>query len=728
MHSTEFRLAATRRGARVINLIAVVNCLFCCLPVIAQPPAAGNPTAAEPKQDEKKVSPLGVRQQQVERMMEELEAKFQNLAQTLQKTEPDRAAKLIAALQESRKLGIEQRMARIVGMLDTARLDTATDEQKLVVDDLKKLIELLLDEASDKDRAMDEAERLQKWKEEIKKLIAEQQPQKRESEKIAKKDDTLKNLDAQIADLKDLISKEQKVIESTESARKEGVQKFGPVADEQAKVREGTQKLKEQLSKEGKEAKAADAKAANTPEGEKKPGEGQPKEGQPKEGEAKGREPKEGQPKEGEAKGGEGKAGEPKEGEPKPGESKPSESKGGEGKSGDGKSGSESSGEKSGGAPKPSEEESAKSPEAGEAPLKKAVENQRKAEDELQEGKGKAATKSEQAALEEMKNALAELTQERNRIASLPKEAFQKMADKQEKTTAKTDKLLEEMQKAPAGKGEEGSEGGKKPGQKSVASAQKSMQGASGDLRKEDPAEAARRQRDAVKELEQALKEIEEKLAQLREETQLERLARLEARFREMLTRQQKVTVETIAMHKRRDQGGELKRADRLALGKLSAEELAIGEEAQKALVIILEDGTSVVFPEIVEQLRDDLRQTGKWLGETRTDELATGLQGEIETTLKELIEALEKARQPKPPNPGGQGGGGGGQPPLLPNSAELKLLRASQLRINRRTDTVGKSAGEGKTLDNAQIGELKTLSDRQRQIGEMTDRILNRE
>ncbi len=686
-------------------------------------PAPTNPPAAEakpePKPDEKKVSPLGVRQQQVERMMEELEAKFQNLAQTLQKTEPDRAAKLIAALQESRKLGIEQRMARIVGMLDTARLDTANDEQKLVVDDLKKLIELLLDEASDKDRAMDEAERLQKWKEEIKKLIAEQQPQKRESEKIAKKDDTLKNLDAQIADLKDLISKEQKVIEATESARKEGVQKFGPVADEQAKVREGTQKLKEQLSKEGKEAKAADAKAANTPEGEKKPGEGQPKEG-----EAKGGEPKEGQPKEGAAKGGDGKSGERKEGEPKPGESK-----GGEGKSGDGKSGGESSGEKSGGAPKPSEEESAKSPEAGEAPLKKAVENQRKAEDELQEGKGKAATKSEQAALEEMKNALAELTQERNRIASLPKEAFQKMADKQEKTTAKTDKLLEEMQKAPAGKGEEGSEGGKKPGQKSVASAQKSMQGASGDLRKEDPAEAARRQRDAVKELEQALKEIEEKLAQLREETQLERLARLEARFREMLTRQQKVTVETVAMHKRRDQGGELKRADRLALGKLSAEELAIGEEAQKALVIILEDGTSVVFPEIVEQLRDDLRQTGKWLGETRTDELATGLQGEIETTLKELIEALEKARQPKPPNPSGQGGGGGGgQPPLLPNSAELKLLRASQLRINRRTDTVGKSAGEGKTLDGAQIGELKTLSDRQRQIGEMTDRILNRE
>jgi DNA repair exonuclease SbcCD ATPase subunit len=674
-------------------------------PAPTNPPTIGE--KAETKQDNKQISALGVRQQQVERMMEELEAKFQNLAQTLQKTEPDRAAKLIAALQESRKLGIEQRMARIVGMLDTARLDTATDEQKLVVDDLKKLIELLLDEASDKDRALDEAERLQKWKEEIKKLIAEQQLQKRESEKIAKKDDTLNGLDAQIAELKNLIAKEQKVIEATEAARKEGVQKFGSVADEQAKVREATQKLKDQLAKEGKEAKSAETKAANSPDGENQAGDAKPADGQSKEGEKKD---------------GSGKASERKEGAGKGSESK-------DGKPGQSGEGEASSGEKSGGESKPGEEESDKPPEAGEAPLKKAIENQRKAEDELQEGKGKAASKSEEAALEEMKNALAELTQERNRIASLPKEAFQKMADKQEKTTAKTDKLLEEMQKAPAGKGEEGgAEGGKKPGQNRVANAQKSMQGASGDLRKEDPAEAARRQRDAVKELEQALKEIEEKLAQLREETQVERLARLEARFREMLTRQQKVTVETVAMNKRRDQNGELKRADRLALAKLSAEELAISEEAQKALVIILDDGTSVVFPEIVEQLRDDLRQTGKWLGEARTDELATGLQDEIETTLKELIEALEKARQPKPPNPGGQGGGGGGQPPLLPNSAELKLLRASQLRINRRTETVGKVAGAGKTLDNAQIGELKTLSDRQRQIGEMTDRILNRE
>lgn len=681
---------AVRFAAALLSALLGVL-LLSSAPSWAQPAAQRE----EKTPDERKASPLGVRQQQVERMMEELEAKFQNLAQTLQKTEPDRAAKLIAALQESRKLGIEQRMARIVGLLDQARLDSATQEQKLVVDDLKRLIELLLDESTDKDRALDEAERLQKWKEEIRNLIAEQQPQRRESEKLARKDETLNNLDGQIEQLKELIARQQKVIESTENARKEGVRKLAAVADQQAEVREATKKLQDAIGKNAHPQEPASPTEEKTPPGD--PSSIDPKApAQP-------------------TPGGEG---EPKEGEPK----------GGEGAGGDKAEGASGGGQPGESSPKPSAEPPPRPPEVGESPLGRAVENQRKAEEELIEGRGKAASKAEEAALEEMKNALADLAKERARIASLPKEAFEKMADVQDRTMAKAAKLAEEMKNAPSS---EGSEGGAKPGQSRVQNAQKAMQNASGDLRKEDPTEAARRQRDAIKELEQALQEIEERLSQLREETQIERLARLEARFREMLARQQKVTAETAAMQKRRAQeGGDLKRADRLALGKLGAEEVAIAEEAQKALTIIVDDGTSVVFPEIVTQLRDDLRQTGKLLTETRTDGLTIGLQEEIETTLKELIEALEKARQPKQPNQNSQqqGGGGGGPPPLLPNSAELKLLRASQLRINRRTETVGKVAGDGKSLDEAQISELKTLSERQRQIGEMTERILNRE
>src|SRR5207253_8802932 len=103
----------------------------------------------------------------------------------------------------------------------------------------------------------------------------------------------------------------------------------------------------------------------------------------------------------------------------------------------------------------------------------------------------------------------------------------------------------------------------------------------------------------SIKEVEKALREIEDRLAQLREETQLEKLARLEKRFRDMLAMQQAITKETIDLDKKRVDG-ELARPDRLAVQKLGGDERTIAELAQQAYDITYEDGTSVVFPESV--------------------------------------------------------------------------------------------------------------------------------
>ena len=61
----------------------------------------------------KGTSPLGIRQQRVKRMMQELDRKFQDLAQKLQATEPEQAKLLIKAFQQSRERLIEQRMEEI---------------------------------------------------------------------------------------------------------------------------------------------------------------------------------------------------------------------------------------------------------------------------------------------------------------------------------------------------------------------------------------------------------------------------------------------------------------------------------------------------------------------------------------------------------------------------------------------------------------------------------------
>jgi hypothetical protein len=710
-------------------------------------------TAQEkPEEDGLKTTPLGVRQARVERMVEDLERKFNQLAQALAKAEPERAQRLADALKQAQALGIKGRMAAITRLLDQQQLDPAKSEEQKILTDIKDLLALLLDEKNDKDKNREEFERLSEWKKQIEEVIQAQKGEKREADKVANKEDSLKALAAKIQAIEKLIEQQKGVISATEAARNEGIQGLGKIASEQAKVREGTQAITEQIGKE-----AGDQPEAKPGEGESKPGEGKPGEAKP--GEAKPGEDKPGEAKPGEAKPGEGKPGEGKPGEGKPGEGKPGEGKPGEGKPGEGKPGEGKPGEGKPGEGKPGEgkpgegqpgegqpmggqppSQPQRPPEVGERPLKQAIENQQQAEGKLQEGKGKAAQQDEQTALENLQRALSELKKESSRIASLPPEAFEKMAGKQDDISNQTGKIQEKMDKA--GQPMDGQPGAPPPGQQKVQQAQKSMQQASGDLRKQDPADASRQQGKAIKDLEEALREIEERLAQLREETQIEKLAKLEARFREMLAVQKELTAKTLVIDKKKiDNMGQLARSDRNGLKSLGEDErgLAIIKQegqpdrvplafrAQQALEIIIDDGTSVVFPDVVEQLRDDLVTVGGLMSDSlRTDNYTQAMQKEIEITLEELIEALQKAQKQKEGG-GGGGGGGGGNEPLLPGSAELKLLRAAQLRVNRRTTALEASRPAEGEFDSVMKEEVQKVSQRQADIGEMTLKILER-
>jgi hypothetical protein len=175
----------------------------------------------------------------------------------------------------------------------------------------------------------------------------------------------------------------------------------------------------------------------------------------------------------------------------------------------------------------------------------------------------------------------------------------------------------------------------------------------------------------------------------------------------------------------RLEAGGELNRAGKLELAKQVAEERELSDAAHQALEIIIEDGTSVVFPRVVEGLRDDLTRVGELLDAQRTDKYTNVMQKEIETTLEELIEALQKVQKDKKAG-GGGGGGGGGEPPLLPNSAELKLLRASQLRVNRRTAAFEETRPADQ-LDDVLKAEVRSIAVRQLEIAIMTEQIVER-
>jgi hypothetical protein len=626
--------------------------------------------AQPPTTDGERRSQLGEQQRLVERKMTELENKFTAIALQIQEKEPERAKKLIEAYQQAREQLLTQRMAEVATLLDSNQLVAAQTKLDEVIAALEELVKLLVnqnDQGLSKDR---EIEMLQQWKQSIQQMQQEQKQQRQETEKVANKNDTLNKLDAQIKKLDELIKKQQDVISQTEENGGKGLQALDRVADQQFDVRKQTDQLKEEIV--GEVESPADPKnpdSGDNPDRVKGDPNSQPKDGQPGSG-----------------------------------QSKP---------------GGEQSDPKS-----PSNEP----PKPGQKPLEQASQAQQRAEEKLASGKAADAQRQQEKAVDDLNQARNELEKERRRIASLPPEAFEQMAQAQRRTRDKAMELAKKMGEAPKPKpssedqAQAGDQNKKQPGQQQVQEAGDSMQKAAKDLNEQDAQQAERKQRDAEKKLQQALDEIEERLNQLREETREEKLKRLEARFREMLERQKIASVMTIELNDKKTNLGDFKRRDQLLLLRMSTEESEISELGQQAYDLLLEDGTSVVFPEIVQDLRSDLDRTSQLLAQERTDQLTQLIQREVEATLQELLDSLKEAQKS---GGGGGGGGGGGKQPLLKKSAELKMLRASQLRVNRQTKQFD-AIKSSRALDGDLEAEIKNIADREDQLLEMAERIMD--
>ncbi|MEC8507819.1 MAG: hypothetical protein VXZ53_12635 [Planctomycetota bacterium] len=601
-------------------------------------------------------SALGVRQQRVERMMNDLEQKFINLSQKLKASEPERANRLIETLQEAKQLLIQKRMGDISDLLGSTNLEAATAEQQRVIQDLRLLIRMLLDDSlDDQKRRQEEKERLKRWKKEIQAIIREELPQERESQKLSDLDGTLQTLEEKIAAVEQLIERQVAVNQQTEEAKGRGLQAVDQAANSQHEVRQQTEAVERSLA----DPESSDPESSDP------------------------------------------QSGDPQSGDPQSGDPQSSQSP-----------------------PRPKE--------PGQQKLQEASRNQRDAEQRLSGGEAEEAKENQQQALNALNEAVEELKKERERIANLPPEATEALAEEQIETRDRTAQLDDQMKNAPSASPTEAGESSSSqssPGQSQIAKAQQQMQNAANRLQNQDAEGANREQNEAIKNLNDALEEIEDRLSQLKEETQEEKLARLEARFTEMLARQQVVSAQTLELDEKQIATGTLRRSDRLALAKLASEENALAEMSQEAYDLLVEDGTSVVFPRIVEDLKTDLQQCADGLKKQRTDSLTQLVQSEVETTLEELISALQRAQKEKQENDeggGSSGGGGGGNQPLLPPSAELKALRSAQMRVNRRTKQVDQLR-EVITTDPQIRAEIHNLFGRQAKIVEMTDEMIEK-
>jgi hypothetical protein len=137
------------------------------------------------------------------------------------------------------------------------------------------------------------------------------------------------------------------------------------------------------------------------------------------------------------------------------------------------------------------------------------------------------------------------------------------------------------------------------------------------------------------------------------------------------------------------------------------------------------EEGSSVAFPEAVEQMRGDMRQITERLGAVNVDAITQGLEQDVIAALEETIATLEKAikdlEKKKSPTSQLRPAGEPTEPPLVDKLAELKMIRSLQVRINIRTQRYGQMIGGEQAETDDLLEALKDLAERQLRVYQAT-------
>jgi hypothetical protein len=244
------------------------------------------------------------------------------------------------------------------------------------------------------------------------------------------------------------------------------------------------------------------------------------------------------------------------------------------------------------------------------------------------------------------------------------------------------------------------------------------MERAIQELKKLRSEDASKEQSEAIAKLEEAKEKLEEILRQLREEERELLLAALEARFQKMLAMQLLVYNGTLSLAKTPQAQWGARHEDRSHT--LSLQEADIALEATKALELLKAEGSSVAFPEAVEQLREDILIVARRLDDNKAREITQAIEKDIIEALGEMIEALqkemEKAKE-KEPKEGEPKEGKPQDPALVDKLAELKMLRSLQLRINRRTKRLGRLIDGDQATKEEVVDQLQGLAKRQSRI-----------
>lgn len=348
----------------------------------------------------------------------------------------------------------------------------------------------------------------------------------------------------------------------------------------------------------------------------------------------------------------------------------------------------------------------------------KAAEAMKEAAEALEASRPDEAKENQQKAEEQLRRAIRRLREEREKLREQAE--LKEIEETQRALEQKAGGVEQQMQQ-----GETPSK--KTPGKENMQKARDQMQRAADRLGEESVEPAEQAQEQAVDELQQTLDQVDEALRQLRREEMEETLAALELRFRRMLTSEQDIQTSLADLNLKDPK--DWRRAEQMRLAESAQSQKDVAGDCRTVERIVVQEGTTVIFPEIVRQLAEDMEEVARRLDLGDTGEATLSSLAGVIDVLKEIVAAIEQKREDmQDPDkdqhdpPGGQQG----QPqPLLPGSAELKLLKSRQVGINRRTGALAEESGEAPTPE--QAAEFERLTERQRLLSDLTRKMNER-
>lgn len=272
--------------------------------------------------------------------------------------------------------------------------------------------------------------------------------------------------------------------------------------------------------------------------------------------------------------------------------------------------------------------------------------------------------------------------------------------------------------------GEEPQDNKKTPGRDELEEARDQMQRALEELDKQNRDGSSEAQQQALAQLEKVKALLEAILRQLREQENELLLASLESRFQKLRKAQMQVNAETVRLEKSATEDRS-RHTDRAVV--LSRDEREIIVDAEKALSLLKEEGSSVAFPEAVEQMRDNMETVAQRLNGGDTASTTQVLEDLIVETLDEMILAMQqemekaKDKDKKQQQKKQQQQQGEDENALINELAELKMIRSLQNQINRLTREIGREL-EGEQAKDADLRKLTDqLSRRQKRLQDAT-------